>query len=481
MFGPKRGHFLAIFDDFIKNFGILLVIIVVAILKDPKILIDKFEYVFLGLINPIYRFFVYLSTLIEINESSLIIKKGIFVKKTIEIPLNTITTVDLSQDLMYQICDVYKIKVDNSSQIKDVEQKAEASFALKKQEALYVKRLLLKKSNSENLTNQEKMPKESVVATVSDFFMLGVLQSKFLYLISLLPIIVTAGVASKNILKSQVSMENIFLLLEKKVGIFRTLGIFFLLLFILAFIISIISSILTYYNFRLTKTRKAILVEYGLLTKKQYSLAYEKISGVRLHQSLLMRLLKLYKVEVLVIGYGDESEKDQKEETMLFPIANKEKVEQLFSKLLPQYRLPEEYEKPSKNAFVYFFITGYFIASLALILLSFVFRNRWVTNGATLLFLLAVIKTILEYKSTALNIGEKIITFCNGGFSKKITLIPKSRTESVTFVTTIPKRKKGICHIKLGFFAPIMVSRIMVKNLNIQVANDLKEQIEATN
>ena len=141
-FGPQRGHITCIFDNFFKDFGLVLVAIVVSLVSgDMDLLLENAGILVIVLLGPVMRILGYLTTTYAIDEEKLMIKSGVFTKNQLEVPLSTITTVDFSQNIFHQILGVFKLNIDNNANVAEGDTKVH--MTLKKTDADAAKKLLM--------------------------------------------------------------------------------------------------------------------------------------------------------------------------------------------------------------------------------------------------------------------------------------------------------------------------------------------------
>ena len=477
-FGPTRGNILLIFEHFLKDFGLVLLLLFVTIWKGPQIVLANLQFVALVFINPISVLVKYLFTKYSIDEEKMRIDSGLFVKKTMEIPLKAITTVDLSQNLLFQIFKVYKIKADNSSQTNDTAKQAEVIMALKKEEAFYVKDLLESKGD---LKEQEQIKKQSdeilqpiITCTASDFVLLGILQSKLLYIITTFSAVFGGGTYIFSILFEEVDtsamIEKIMNLFSPVVGI----AILVLMVYILGVVSSAIVTVFRYFNYTVKNREDALIVEFGLFTKKSYTLKKEKISGVTIKQSILMRVFGYCSVEVFIIGYGDSSEGNNKELSILYPISKLAQVNYILDEILPEMSFERKYHKSEKTSLRYFFFCarmffaiGIILGVSIVILIGSVNTYMFAILGASFAFLIfTMISVYLEYLNAGIYANTKVVSIRSGILAKKMTFVKTGKIESISQKTNTWKKRKGFTTIKLGFLAPLRVSNIRARNVS---------------
>ena len=475
-FGPRRGNILIIFDKFLKNFGLLIVYLISFFFFRLDLLQNNYYFLIIALLTPVGNFINYFFTYYTIDEKSLIIEKGILTKKKIEIPIATITTVDLSQDILYQILNIYKLKIDNSSQVHDTADKAEASFALKGNDALFVKELLTK-NNISNGTEKAKETNLKIKARTKDFFLLGLFQSKLIFFLTLLPVAGTVSAffinnefdtGTTKLIESALSAFGIVTL-----GAFTTIAVYFI-----ALAVNIIISVVTYIDFTVYNTGGSVSVEYGLIDKKRYTLLKSKINGIILKQTILMRMFGYCSVEVFVIGYGDKSNEDKKEEAILYPLIKLKDVHLLLSDVLPEFSIPQYISHPPKKSFRYFFISVYFIAALILLAFSILIGYYIAVGIAAVLFALSVAGVIMEFKTTGIGSNKDNLIFTTGIFARNYIIVKTKAVESVSNIASVFKSRKGIGHIKIGFLAPVRVSNTKVRNVNSEEYEKIKGLIK---
>lgn len=452
-----RGSFLIIFEKLIEIPLIVLgVLASIFLLKnfDMQALVPV---VFI-LLSPISKLVNYFFTYYTLTEDYMIVESGVFTKKRTEIPFSTITTVDLSQNILFQLFKVYKIKVDNSSQTNEIANKSNVILTLKIEEAILFKQKITKSSELQEVKVKDSAQQHDEINTnLLDFVKLGLLQSKLVYIFSIFAVAGPLfGVISPNLKNTFVGALLIFAII---------------IIYVIAVGMSVIKSVVTYYNFKVWSEEDVLKVQYGLFNKKSFSLQKGKISGIILKQSLLMKLCKLYTVEAIVIGYGDNSEDNGKEKAIIFPIASMDRIKEIVNIVLPEYSLDYSLCKPEPRALRYFFINPVlvftvisFISALTISILTNIY---FIIAFASLFLAISIVGAILGFLNAGISIGESNVVLSAGSYSKKIAVIKTKSIESVTASGTIFKRRKGIISIKLGFIAPLRLSNISTKNIPV--------------
>lgn len=411
-----------------------------------------------------------------INDRSLTYNYGIFSVKKLIIPLDKITTVDLSQDIPLRICNLYKIKLDTGSFLSNG---AETEIILNKLEATKIKEEILSFSGNElKVTDLDEKKLESKVFTITtnelikmaitnNLFSLGfgIIIPSFLFLgeilsefnINMLNFI-EDFIKSKSSLVSNIASGILFLAIILSVTL------------IISSALSISFTLIKYHNFKVYKSQEHINIQYGLISKKNYSLPISNINSVTFKQSLFRRFLKLYVLEISSIGYGDE----QKEAAILYPIGKLDKLDEVITELLPNFSFSKEIiPAPKRSVFRFFFPSiGY---SLVFIIAAFFMKH--------FLFMLISSPFILlccyfHYKNAGISYDDTKLLISTGMLTCKKTIIPFSKLESISKHDNYFQRRISICDYRFDYHANILKTLIVVSNLDSLHFRELENLLE---
>lgn len=399
-----------------------------------------------------------------IDDTSLTYNYGIFSVKKLIIPLDKITTVDLSQDLPLRICNLYKIKLDTGSFLSNG---AETEIILNKIKATKVKEELLSFSSNElevSDLNDDKLKSEIFTITTNELIKmavtnnlltlgLGIILPSFLFIndmlnefdINMLGFIEDFIKSKSSLVSNIVSSVLVITLVLSIVLIFSSS-------------VSILFTLFKYHNFKVYKSKEHINIQYGLISTKNYSLPISNINSITYKQTLLRRFLKLHILEISSIGYGDE----QKEEAILYPIGTLNKLNEIINVILPDFTFSEEIiPAPKRARFRFFFPT--LVYSLTFIIGAFFIKQS--------LFLLILSPFILlccyfHYKNAGISYNTTKLLISTGMLTCKKTIIPFSKLESIAIQNNYFQRRKKITNYKFDFHANIFKSIIVVQNLD---------------
>ena len=111
-FGPVKGSPLYIFDNFLADFSLTILAIAYAVIRgNIDALLENTVLLVIAVVGPLGRIISYLCTTYEVKGDHLIVRKGFISKSVQEVPLSSITSVDVSAKVFYRIFGAKKLTV----------------------------------------------------------------------------------------------------------------------------------------------------------------------------------------------------------------------------------------------------------------------------------------------------------------------------------------------------------------------------------
>ena len=496
IFGPKRAHVMFIFENFVKDFGIFLIALIAFLfIRDIQILLDNVFIVVLALFGPISRLIKYIFTRYTIDDDRLLVESGWLNKEKLEIPLVTISSVDMTQNLLFQLTHVYALQIENAGSISG-DSDGSVKLILGKEDADLAKRLLMAKKmgtaagddwaekDVSGVILQQEEQGQTMRTSIGEVLAMSVFQINWVVIaVQMIAYVSLLGsFLDQYIFGSEQSSTEI--LVDFVMGVAPVIIIGMILgAYLISVLISTAASVIKYYNFRITNRDDSLRIEYGLFTRKSHTLMKEKISGIEFQQSLFMRVLKKGTLKIFVTGYGGLDDNKQEETVLLYPVVEEKKIYPFINWILPgQVEVPE-YKQAPKRSLPYFFICFRFI--FAVILFAGLCAGMAVTafNVAALIIGAAIVLTalgsvIMEYKTSAVAAGNVMVTMNYGGFRKHIVMIKREKLEYVEdSASQLKRRRKNLSTLTVGVLAPAGMSSHSVRNMDISVFNNVKEKL----
>jgi putative membrane protein len=490
-FGPKRSHPLIIFNNFFKSFGLLIALLAFCLfIGDFSMLYDNLALPVIVLVGPITRLFNYLFTQYTIDDEKLFIEKGLFNRQKIELPLNTITSVDFSQSILFQATGIYLVNVENSASLQSNQTKVQ--FALKSASALEAKSFLLGKQNEgKQQVDEEGLPigntlqnDETILsrraASFGEIILLGLLQAKALVIfqvLSVAAVVITFG--SQLFFKENIDGDQYLLDWFLNLKGLQVIIIAVVVLYVAGILVSVFMSSLKYFGFCVTNRSDSVFVEYGLLTRKTHTIMKNKISGVNYKQPFLMKPFNMGTLYVFVAGFSLEDDNAPKD-AMLFPLMRRHELQPFLEQHIPGITVQPEYHTPEKKALPYFFICprfvfsvlflaacvaiGYFQGAPAAPIIAFS-EYLWMVGLAVLVF--TICSVILEYRHTGIYSGDENVSLTYGGYTQSEVTLLTAKVESIREHASLSKKSKNITSVLVSIMAAPTYANHRVRNVSL--------------
>jgi putative membrane protein len=488
IFGPKRFHPVYMFENFFKDFALLLIALGVAIFRgDMTIFTSNWGVIIACVYGPLRRLIIYFNTRISVDESRLFIDSGWFFKKHEELPLSSIATVDLRQSPLHQVFGAYRLNVDNAGSIADAGNGVTMTFG--SSDAMILKNLLKPDAAAVNGVNlaadKDRAGGPSQAENVREYhagtfelIAIGALKSKLAFTIQLI-VVVCGGFQA---------MQQYLSLDDKKIGhtfgsAFADLGLTITIVVVtavfllLAVICGAIGSLIRYYDFRVVDDGEKIRINYGLITKQTFTIHKSRISGFAYEQSFIMRRLHIGTLKCYAVGYGNKASDDEvEEEPLMIPLLKENRLRETIGMMLPELAPEMEYEHPQRRSWYYFlysFSVYFAVACMAAcIYITAVFDLNVMIIGAVVMAL-ALMGVLMQYCNTAICADGDQVDIAFGGYKKTTVIVKLSSVEWATGTTSYFKNKKHVMHITMGFLAPSGHNEATAKNVSSQALDVL--------
>ena len=272
------------------------IILVVIVRSDgEENITERIIFILIPTIAFITAFVEYLFFKFRITDEEVQVKSGIFSRKQIALPLQKIQAVHINQNWIQKILNISELAFDTPGS-----EKAEVKLQLKTHEAEKLMSFVLNKSTEKEVSRN----KDLLISDLSfkDLLKLGLTANHFETLLILIGVFLSFLNNIKDILKDynedllEVSTNRI---LESGI-MFIIIGIFGIIL--LSVIVSLFRTILTYINFRITRTEQGFNISKGLINSSQKLVPFEKVQYVSWKTNWLRKKIPIYLFEFHTIG-----------------------------------------------------------------------------------------------------------------------------------------------------------------------------------
>ena len=365
-------------------------------------------YVIFSLIN-------WAKTYFTVTEDMLIVERNTLIKRKNTIALKNISNVNLEQGLLSMLFDTCRVKLDTNTL--STANETDVTIVLKRQDAEELRQLLL--CGAEN-SDDDEQPAKNVEFDEGKSFEVNtrdIIANGF-FSLSFSVVIIFLGAAAFGISMLSEALKDPEMGMGDAISVFLSLAVF-----AVGLIWSMAKKFIDYVDFRVERAEDKVYLSYGLLKKVTYSIPVSKINAILVKQTLLARIGGRYMVEIVNVGMGDD---DHEARTFFLPYSKMERIEDLLSRLLPEFdgciEMEEERQSPSiwlvylPKVFIYLA----FSASVTALVYE-LWRDYAIIPliGFAAIGAFLLIVKIAVYYTRSVSLGEKMISVADGAFSKK--------------------------------------------------------------
>lgn len=376
-----------------------------------------------------YRTFTFY---IDEEQDEFIVQHGILnITKTV-IQLHKIQQVNLKQNIIHRIVDVYQVNIDSAGS----EEKEAVINAVSKEVAMALKSKLLDNERVEVIDNSVEVEKE-----IEDKPFLKI------DLISLLKVGITSNYAKSIGLlltffftiyenlnqagaEEYVDGSKVKDFIQSNTEVYSVL-LAIVLLFTVIFIINIVRTLVKYYGFKIAKQKGSLVMSYGLIATQSTILKPEKVQIVKITRNFFQKKLKILEIKIKQT-INDESKKDKS--TIEIPGCNEIERDEILQLIFNE--IPEKGEKLKPNFRKLLF--SIFIL-IVLPLSAYLAIGNWLVNSlfeykniAIVYAVFIFIGLFFGFKNNSLFINNKHIIMQSGAWDVDNEVIKIEKIQAIT-------------------------------------------------
>ncbi len=449
---PQRQHIAGLLIILVKQYRAAIssffpFLIYVFVKEDPPV------YVYYGLaafllLYTVFAIFKFLNIKYSIVNQEFIYKGGVLNKKKITIPFENIMNIDYEQNVVQQVLDVGKLKIETAGSNKEeIELYAITLDKIKEiRKIIFEEKAIIQKVDTtldDGTTNEESVSsKRELIYQLSNINLLksGLTANHLETGGIILALIFSFGQRLQDwkILGDYDEYEeNIY----NFVGTLKLFVLVIILFLIISVIVSIVRQLIVYFEFRFYRTSDGFYISRGLFNKKLLAVKDQKIQSIYYKQNILRRLIGMYDFHLQKIG-------DVKQ-VIHIPGMDIQTVDKTISILYPDFLQRDfTFHKIShyyfQRALLFTLIFTSIIASLLIWFELYL--------GLIPLMLLSsylIINFYLKYKKFQFAIDDDYVVVNGGRFGTKKKIVPISKIQIVSTTDSPYQRNKGLRTIEI--------------------------------
>ncbi|MEW4221758.1 PH domain-containing protein [Rossellomorea marisflavi] len=362
----------------------------------------------------------------RLEDGELRIEYGLFVKKKRYIPYDRIQSLNFSEGILHRPFGLVKVKVETAGSSSNKKSEAELT-AILKEEAVHIEKTIFKEkerlSESPEAVVEEKPVRQEEIFKMSgkDLLMLGLTSGGVGVILSGVGVFLSQFddfIPFEEIYEGASGYIKGGVLI---IGILAFVGLF------IAWLLSLVWTFVVYGDFRIRLTDENIIINRGLLEKKQVTVPFKRVQGIRIIENPVRQLLGYCSVQIENAG-GSALEKDSSS-IKLFPIVRKREVENLIAEIFPDYSVETEFNRLPVRSIRKYMIRAAAVGIIPTVVLS-IFLWPYGMWGLILVALLAFLG-YRQHKSGGWKLSEGQLSMQYRTVSKSTVYLKKNRIQSL--------------------------------------------------
>lgn len=453
---PKRYHpswLVFEYVSFIKNafFFVLFLFVLRGDVMTGWILWAKIIFLLIAGWTIIHILLKWLFHTYQINERSITLREGVFVKNHRVVPFERIQNHQTNTNFLHRLFKMTSLSLETGTS--DSESSIKFSV-ITHHEARMILKMIEEKDSGKDAENEvlEEKPKRKVYfrSTKKDTIKAALTSFSFL---AIFPLLSAAYFQVNDFFDLESTTQSAFEYLQTHIGLLIML---FVVAMILSVVIGYIQTVVKYGNYVISADSDRIYIQKGVFHTSTFSIQKDKVQAIKIEQPLIKRLLNM--VEIKLISAGGLGE-EKLETNALYPFMAKHAAYELVNTLLPAYHIEEEMKRLPRKVLVLKLLTPYY-GTLIVGAGLFFFQREWLWVTGVV-FVISILSRILDYFFTSyLRHGEFIQTR-KGGFSNETLLTKRARIEEIEVRHSWIQRKFNVASLSFSNRAkPVFISEL---------------------
>ncbi|WP_171016989.1 PH domain-containing protein [Pseudalkalibacillus caeni] len=393
----------------------------------------------------------------RVEEGELRIEQGVFVKKRRYIPMERIQSIDFSQGVVQRLFGLVKIQIETAGGGDEPE--AVLSAVTKDDGETLRHQLTEKKSADKELDDQEEPGKQAIMKKLSrkDLLIAASTSSGIGVALSF---VAAFGSQIDNFIPDAFFITLTEQLIQSSIALI--VSVVLIVLFV-SWVLSITGVLLQYGRFTLVRSGSDLIIERGLLERRQLTIPVNRIQAVRMVEGLFRQP---FGYAALHVESGGGGGKEEKFSTVLFPIMRKKNVASFLAEVVPEFHSTLEVNAlPSRS------VWRYIIRVLLPVAIIVVPVMIFVPYGKLSLVLLggAVLVGYLRYKDAGWNINGSFLTLQFRKFGRVTVLTPRRRIQSSIIKMSYFQKRKRLASYQISILSSLSGRHFMVQDMDEDV------------
>lgn len=415
----------------------------------------------------------------SIQQGQLLVRKGVFTKKKVTIPLERIQAVHLEQSLLHSLTGTYKVLIDTAG-TDEAELKI---YAIAAEDATALRRILLNAmqqsvdTEPSQLANSEEKYQLISKLNVGGLLKLS-LSANHLETMGIIAAFVIGKYEDIKPLINRIPLlKQLDSYSETVQFTWTVIASLVIISLIITMLISIVRTFLRFYDYTVKKDVKGFHIRWGLLQVKQKMIPFNKIQMVSWRSNFIRRLIGLGLLHLKVAGQKEEKVKLRLE----LPITSPEQVTaiiQTYQSSLPSQKSDQGHQIDQ----TYILQRAFLITLPALLILTIgcFFIWQWNSLWIMLWWPISIAKNWWYWTNFRFWVSGEGLQRYASTFGKNEVLLNWNNIQYVQLRQSIFQKKKGLSTLFLHTAAGRFELPFISYEQGLQISNYALYKTEST-
>lgn len=403
-----------------------------------------------------------------VTEREIQIEYGLFVRKQRFIPFERIQAIHVTQGIIHRLFGLVKLQIETAGG--SVEPEAQLS-ALTKKQGEELREWIRKQDDGLDEDSVEKNESEEVEyeskLSTKALFIVASTSGGFGVLFSFI-----AAIASQiEQFLPEEFYENVYETLISSSIAFLSIVIF--LIAFLAWIVSIISTLFRFGGFTVRKYRDEIVIERGLLEKREVTVPINKVQAVRIDEGLLRQPFHYATISLEIAG---DSGQDEEQSTIIHPLIKRDEIYSFLEKVLPTFAKENPFQTvPKRSLRRYIFRNTWFFVLLTCVAFFFIpVTYATLTIG---LIIFVIIFGILKHKDAGWFLTEQLVGVRFRRLKRTTVFTLKKRIQAIETHQSFIQARRNLVSFQMSVLGGLVGNTYVVLDMDKNKADELFHQL----
>ncbi len=413
--------------------------------------------------------------LYKIEDGTLHIKSGIFVRKDLYLTKDRIQVIDITAGVLQRMFGLVRLDIQTAGS----SSRQAAIDAITKDKAAEVNRMLREAKSGAGTAEASEDPEQETLSLQPETIKKIKLPAKELLIAAstsgsfgiALSIIATVFSQIEPLISESELFEYFFGLLPSQTDTMMIITVIAVFV-VFAWLLSFFSTLFTYGNFQIDVKEKEIVVSRGIFEKKRITVPFNRIQAIHVTEGIIRQPLGYASVHLESAGYGDDKGTGS---IVLYPLIRIQNLKNLLNDVVPDYdKVFAGTKPPPRSARRYVFRSAFLVTAITAIVYWYLALNLWIW----ILPIVSLFWGWKKYKDAAFGWDEEMLLMRSRRLSRSTAFIKKKRVQDAAVTQSPFQRMRDLATIQLFVASGDRGKSFQVRDLELEDARLLLKHLQ---